>query len=165
MKTEEPRWLNADESATWLALFRMATRLPAALDADLQRHAELSFFEYQVLAGLSMQPERRMRMSILAEFSASSLSRLSHTARRLESKGWLQRTPDPTDGRYTLAILTDAGWEKVVATAPGHVAEVRRVLFDALTQAQFKQLRQISDRVNDAIGNDDCVGGHNAPNC
>lgn len=160
MSTEEPRWLDADESATWLALHRMLTRLPAALDADLQRHAELSFFEYQVLAGLSMKPDRKIRMSDLAEFSTSSLSRLSHTARRLESKGWLYRTPDPTDGRYTLAVLTDAGWDKVVAAAPLHVAEVRRVLFDALTQAQFKQLRQISDRVNDAIGAEPCLGEH-----
>ncbi len=158
MSTEEPRWLDADESATWLALHHMITRLPAALDADLQRNADLSFFEYQVLAGLSMRPGRQTRMSDLAEFSAASLSRLSHTARRLESKGWLYRTPDPTDGRYTLAVLTDSGWDKVRATAPGHVAEVRRLLIDALTKTQYKQLRQISERVNEAIGAEPCLG-------
>ncbi|GAA4586234.1 hypothetical protein GCM10023107_01880 [Actinoplanes octamycinicus] len=132
-EAEEPRWLDKEETATWLAMIKMITRLPAALDADLQHNSGLSFFEYQVLAGLSMQPDRRRRMSDLAEFSACSLSRLSHTARRLESKGWLYREPDPTDGRYTLAVLTDAGWDKVVATAPGHVAGVRRLLIDALT--------------------------------
>lgn len=165
MNTEEPRWLDADESATWLALHRMLTRLPAALDADLQRHAELSFFEYQVLAGLSMAPERKIRMSDLAEFSTSSLSRLSHTARRLESKGWLYRIPDPADGRYTLAVLTDAGWDKVVTAAPGHVAEVRRLLIDALTKTQYKQLRQISERVNETIGADPCLGERGKSPC
>ncbi|GAA2882849.1 MarR family transcriptional regulator [Actinoplanes cyaneus] len=165
MHTEEPHWLDADESAAWLALHRMFVRLPAALDADLQRNADLSFFEYQVLAGLSMKPDRKIRMSDLAEFSASSLSRLSHTARRLESKGWLYRTPDPTDGRYTLAVLTDAGWDKVVATAPGHVAEVRRLLIDALTKTQHKQLRQISERVNEAIGTEPCLGEHSKGQC
>jgi DNA-binding MarR family transcriptional regulator len=163
MSTEEPRWLEPEEQATWLAMIKMLTRLPAALDADLQHHAGLSFFEYQVLAGLSMKADRRARMSELAEFSACSLSRLSHTARRLESKGWLYRVPDPTDGRYTLAVLTDAGWEKVVATAPGHVAEVRRLLIDALTQTQYKQLRQISERVTDAIGHEPCLGVNNRP--
>ena len=158
MSTDEPRWLEAEEQATWLAMIKMLTRLPAALDADLQHSAGLSFFEYQVLAGLSMKPDRRARMSELAEFSACSLSRLSHTARRLESKGWLYRVPDPTDGRYTLAVLTEPGWQKVLATAPGHVAEVRRLLIDALTQTQYKQLRQISERVNDAIGHDPCLG-------
>ncbi|GAA2688808.1 MULTISPECIES: MarR family winged helix-turn-helix transcriptional regulator [Actinoplanes] len=165
MNTEEPRWLEADEQATWLAMIKMITRLQASLDADLQHKAGVSFFEYQVLAGLSMRPDRRTRMSDLAEFSACSLSRLSHTARRLESKGWLYRIPDPTDGRYTLAVLTDAGWDKVVATAPGHVADVRRVLIDPLTQAQYKQLRQISERVNDAIGHSPCLGVNNNQPC
>ncbi|AEV86055.1 MarR family transcriptional regulator [Actinoplanes sp. SE50] len=161
MSTDEPRWLQAEEEATWLAMIKMLTRFPAALDADLQQTAGLSFFEYQVLAGVSMKPGRKARMSELAEFSACSLSRLSHTARRLESKGWLYREPDPTDGRYTLAVLTDAGWDKVVATAPGHVAEVRRLLIDALTPTQYRQLRQISERVNDAIGHNPCLGVHN----
>ncbi|BCJ40255.1 MarR family transcriptional regulator [Actinoplanes ianthinogenes] len=164
-QADEPRWLEAEETATWLAMIKMITRLPAALDADLQHNSGLSFFEYQVLAGLSMQPDRRRRMSDLAEFSACSLSRLSHTARRLESKGWLYREPDPADGRYTLAVLTDAGWDKVVATAPGHVAGVRRMLIDALTPTQYKQLRQISERVNDAIGNEPCTGAHARPVC
>jgi DNA-binding MarR family transcriptional regulator len=165
MSTEEPRWLDDEEQATWLAMIKMITRLPAALDAELQRDSGLSLFEYQVLAGLSMQPEHKIRMSELAEFSACSLSRLSHTARRLETKGWLYRVPDPSDGRYTLAVLTEAGWDKVVATAPGHVAEVRRVLISALTRTQYRQLRQISERVNDAIGHDPCLGANNKGGC
>ncbi|MQS16691.1 MarR family transcriptional regulator [Streptomyces kaniharaensis] len=152
MNAEEPRWLDDEEQETWLAMATVSVRLNAALDAQLQRDAGISHFEYQVLAGLSMAPERTLRMSDLAEFAASSLSRLSHTAKRLETKGWLYRTPDPADGRYTLATLTDDGWEKVVATAPGHVAEVRRLFVDPLTKAQHKQLREISRRINTAIG-------------
>jgi DNA-binding MarR family transcriptional regulator len=151
MDTGEPRWLDDEEQETWLAMVRLLIRLPAALDADLQRAAGISLFEYQVLAGLSMQPERQWRMSELAGFVACSLSRLSHTARRLESKGWLYRRPDPADGRYTQAVLTDAGWDKVVETAPGHVAEVRRLLIDQLTRSQHKQVRLVSQRVNAAI--------------
>jgi len=148
----DPRWLDEEEQQTWLAMVGMFIRLPAALDTQLQRDAGISHFEYQVLAGLSMAPERTRRMSELAGFAESSLSRLSHTTRRLEGKGWIRRTPDPADGRYTLAILTDAGWDKVVATAPGHVAEVRRVFVEALTQPQRKQLREIAQRINGAIG-------------
>jgi DNA-binding MarR family transcriptional regulator len=152
MDTEEPRWLNDEEQEAWLALGTVSVRLNAALDAQLQRDAGLSHFEYQVLAGLSMAPERTLRMSDLAEFAACSLSRLSHTAKRLESKGWLHRRPDPDDGRCTLAVLSESGWQKVVATAPGHVAEVRRLFVDPLTKAQYKQLREISRRINEAIG-------------
>jgi DNA-binding MarR family transcriptional regulator len=148
---DEPRWLDSEEQETWLALVSMLIRLPAALDAQLQRDAGISHFEYQVLAGLSMRPEHTLRMSDLAMFTEGSLSRLSQVVGRLEKHGWVRRTPDPTDGRYTLAILTDDGWSKVVATAPGHVDAVRRFVFDPLTRTQQRQLREVGRRVMRAV--------------
>ncbi|RZU75379.1 DNA-binding MarR family transcriptional regulator [Micromonospora kangleipakensis] len=152
---QEPRWLDAEEHRTWLALISLLVRLPAALDAQLRRDAGLSHFEYQVLAGLSMSPERAMRMSELAVFAEGSLSRLSQVVGRLETRGWVRRTPDPTDGRYTLAILTEPGWAKVVEAAPGHVAEVRRLVFDPLTRAQQRQLREVGSRIMRAVDPED----------
>ncbi|MFE3850813.1 MarR family winged helix-turn-helix transcriptional regulator [Streptomyces griseorubiginosus] len=154
MGEAESRWLDAEEQATWLALTGVLVRLPAALDAQLQRDAGISHFEYQVLAGLSMTPDRTLQMSSLAEFAAGSLSRLSHTVKRLEKQGWVRRMPDPDDGRCTLAVLTDAGWEKVLATAPGHVAEVRRLVFDPLTRTQQRQLRETGRRIHHTIDPD-----------
>src|SRR5688500_12599021 len=95
---EEPRWLDADERAAWLSLAGVMTLLPSALDAQLQRDAGLSHFEYMVLAVLSEQPTRTMRMSDLASFANGSLSRLSHVARRLEEQGFLTRQACPEDG-------------------------------------------------------------------
>ena len=146
----QPRWLSEDEQRAWITLAGALMKVPAALDAQLQRDAGLSYFEYAVLSWLSMQPERTTRMSDLAELVNSSLSRLSHLARRLEKQGWLTRRPDPTDGRYTLATLTEEGWEKVAAAAPGHVEAVRRVVFDPLTKTQVKQLREVGDRLQRA---------------
>src|SRR5512133_3424900 len=100
-----------------------------------------------VLAMLSERPSRIARMSELAALANGSLSRLSHVARRLEEQGYLTRRPCADDGRATEAVLTDAGWTKVVATAPGHVAAVRSLVFDALTPAQRGQLRTIGDRI------------------
>jgi len=133
----------------------MLIRVPAALDAQLQRDAGMSHFEYQVLAGLSEAPSRTLRMSTLAMLAEGSLPRLSQAVSRLERRGWVRRTPDPADGRYTLAILTDDGWAKVSETAPGHVEEVRRLLFDPLTKAQSRQLREIGRRIMTAIDPDD----------
>ena len=143
----EPRWLDDDERASWLSLAGVMTLLPGALDAQLQRDAGLSHFEYMVLAMLSEQPSRTMRMSDLADLANGSLSRLSHVARRLESQGFLERQACAEDGRATNAVLTEAGYAKVVATAPGHVATVRRLVFDVLTPAQRNQLRTINDRI------------------
>ncbi|MET9251188.1 MarR family winged helix-turn-helix transcriptional regulator [Nonomuraea sp. NPDC003709] len=160
---QEPRWLTAEEMESWLALVTVLIKLPAALDGQLLRDAGISHFEYQVLAGLSMTPERTMRMSDLAVISEGSLSRLSHVVNRLEKRGWVRRTPDPDDGRYTLAILTGEGWEKVVETAPGHVEAVRGFVFDPLTKAQIRQLREIGRRITHAIDpGDGCLDRHPA---
>jgi DNA-binding MarR family transcriptional regulator len=155
MESPEPCWLDADEQQTWLALASALIRLPAALDAQLQRDAGISHFEYQVLSVLSMRPERTLRMSVLALLAGGSLPRLSQVVGRLEKRGWLRRTPDPADGRYTLAILTDAGRAKLIRSAPGHVETVRRLVFSPLTKSQARQLRDISRRIVRAIDPDD----------
>jgi DNA-binding MarR family transcriptional regulator len=151
----EPRWLTSEELRAWHALVSVIIKLPFALDAQLQRDAGLSHFEYLVMAGLSEAPERSMRLSGLAVIANGSPSRLSHVVNRLEKRGWVRRAPDPAGGRFTLAILTDAGWDKVVASTPGHVEVVRRYVLDALTTAQARQLPDIGYRIIKAIDPDD----------
>jgi DNA-binding MarR family transcriptional regulator len=143
----EPRWLSPQERATWLSLVGVMVKLPAALDAQLQRDSGLSYFEYMVLAMISEQPNRLMRMSELAGAINASLSRLSHIAKRLEGQGFITRRPDTVDGRYTNAVLTDAGMTAVVAAAPGHVTAVRSLVFDALSAEQMQELRNANDRI------------------
>ena len=153
---EEPRWLTAEEQQTWLELIGVLTWLPDAIDAQLQRDAGVSHFEYQVMAMLSMAPQRTRRMSEVAALANGSLTRLSRTVDRLDKRGWVIRRPDPEDGRATLAVLTDAGWDKVVATAPGHVAEVRRLVLDPLTRTQVRQLDEIATRIRQVAQPDGC---------
>jgi DNA-binding MarR family transcriptional regulator len=153
--SQEPRWLDAEESQTWRALAKTMFRLPAALDAQLRRDAGISHFEYEVLALLSEAPGRTLRMSALAMWAGGSLPRLSQVVTRLEQRGWVRRTPDPADGRYTLATLTGPGQVKVSQAAPGHVREVRRLVFDPLTKTQARQLGEIGRRIIRAIDPDD----------
>jgi DNA-binding MarR family transcriptional regulator len=152
---QEPRWLDAEEDQAWRALARTLIALPAALDAQLRRDAGISHFEYQVLALLSEAPDRTMRMSAVATLSEGSLPRLSQVVARMEQRGWVRRTPDPADGRYTLAILTDHGLAKVTEAAPGHVQEIRRLVLDPLTKTQTRHLREIGRRIMRAIDTDD----------
>lgn len=151
-----PRWLDSEERATWLSLVSLLIKLPAALDAQLQRDSGFSHFEYNVLAGLSEAPDRALRMSVLAAHADGSLPRLSQVIARLERRGLVRRTPDPDDGRYTLAVLTDAGWDAVVAAAPGHVEAVRNLVLDPLTKSKTRQLRDICLRILSAVD----PGGH-----
>ncbi len=160
---EEARWLDQEERQTWLALAGALIRLPATLDAQLQRDAGISYFEYQLMAVLSEVPQRTLRLSELAALTQGSLPRLSQAVSRLQKRGWVERRPDPTDGRYTLGTLTDDGLAKVVATAAGHVEAVRRHVFDPLTKAQQRQLREIAQRIMRTVEPDGDCGTKPAP--
>ncbi|TFD46937.1 MarR family transcriptional regulator [Cryobacterium frigoriphilum] len=136
----EARWLDQDENRTWHAVWKLMTWLPARLDAQLRADAGLSLADYNALAEISAAPDHTVRLSELAASTNMTLSHLSRVMSRLETLGWVVRYPDPTDGRSTLAHLTDGGWAKVVATAPGHVEAVRRYLFDNLSAEESRAL-------------------------
>src|SRR5690625_3598342 len=118
-RTGEPQWLSAEERNAWLALTGLLVRLPGALDNQLERDSQLSFFEYMVLAMLAEQEDQTLRMSALAELTNGSLSRLSHVVRRLEKQGLVVRETCQEDRRATNAILTATGRGRGEAAAPG----------------------------------------------
>lgn len=143
--------LSGDDLAAWSALATVLEWLPAALDAQLLRDSGLSHFEYGVLYALAGAPERTLRMSALAGFANSSLSRLSRAVSRLEARGWVERRPDPGDGRTTLATLTAAGAAQQAGAAPGHEALVRAVVLDPLSARQRRELQAIAATIAGAI--------------
>ena len=143
----EPPWLTTDERAMWLRLAAVLQLLPAALDTQLNRDEDLTHFEYFCLAMLSEAPDRTLRMSALATLTNATLPRLSRVISGLERAGLVVRRPCPSDRRATNAVLTEAGWAKIVQAAPGHVATVRELVIDALTPAQQAQLRRIAERL------------------
>lgn len=140
-------WLDDEQLAAWVQLAAMVELLPGVLDSQLRRDAGLTHFEYRVLAMLSEAPERTLRMTSLAIRTNATLPRLSHVVRRLEERGLIERFPCPEDGRATNARLTEAGWAKVVETAPGHVATVRHHVFNALTSEQVMHLTAITEAI------------------
>jgi DNA-binding MarR family transcriptional regulator len=147
-------WLDDKQLKQWMSFSALLIVLPGELDSEMQRLAGMTQFEYTVMAGLSESPERTMRISTLAQLSRGSISRMSHLIKRLEKRGWVRREPDPGDGRYTNAILTEQGYAKVVETAPGQLELVRRLVVDALTPAQFSRLGEISGRLLGGIGSE-----------
>jgi DNA-binding MarR family transcriptional regulator len=144
-------WLTAAQLDSWLSLARLICWLPWSIDQQLRRDANLGMVEYQVMAMLSRSPQRRMRMSSLAEVANASLSRLSHLVKRLEKRGLVRREPDPADGRFTNAILTDQGFQTLAEAAPGHVAHVRSLVIDIASPEQLRRLGQAADRIMSRI--------------
>lgn len=157
----DPPSLEGDDLDSWSALATVLVWLPPALDSQLLRDAELTHFEYGILYALAAAPDRTLRMSVLADYANSSLSRLSRATSRLEARDCVRRAPAPDDGRATLAALTDRGLETFDRATPGHVRTIRRLVLDALTPSQTRQLGEISRRITRAIRDD--VGWRPAP--
>ena len=145
------RWLDAEERHAWMGLLASTALLDAAMDDQLRRDAGITHTTYSILAGLSEAPQPTLHMHQLALITSHSASRLSHAVTRMESEGWVTRSPCPHNGRAVHATLTRAGRAFVRSIAPGHVQTVRRLVFDRLSAAQVKQLTRISGAVLDAL--------------
>jgi DNA-binding MarR family transcriptional regulator len=140
-------WLTTGQQEAWRAWLQATLLLSDRLERDLKDSHELSNAEYEVMVRLSESPGRRLRMSELASRTLASKSRLSHQISRMESEGLVRREECPEDRRGAYAVLTDAGWERLVEAAPAHVASVRHWLVDALSQEEFEQLGVLCSRV------------------
>ena len=149
-ETSEIPWLSDDQQVSWRAYLEGSSRLAEALNRDLERDSALSLNEYEVLVRLSENSSWTMRMSHLADSLAHSRSRVTHTVRRLEERGLVDRVSCVADGRGVNAVLTDAGYEVLVDAAPNHVRSVRQHLVDALTAEQLTVLGEAMERVSQA---------------
>lgn len=143
---DEPEWLSEDEKQAWTGLISLILLMPGQLEAPL-RDVDLTLFEYLTLSHVSEAPDQRIRLSELAFLANGSLSRLSNVVKRFEQRGWVKRFPDPDDGRYTLAELTDAGYRLVVEAAPIHVRAVRELVIDPLTSTDLAALTRIAAKL------------------
>lgn len=144
-------WLSTQEQASWRSWLSAVTLLTDRLNRDLLAEHGLSGMDYEILVRLSETPDRRIRMSDLADRTLASRSRLSHQIDRMERAGLVERESCADDRRGAFAVLTDAGWERLVQAAPDHVRSVRDHLVDVLTPEEFAALgaacRKIADRL------------------
>jgi DNA-binding MarR family transcriptional regulator len=145
-----PKWLNSTEMKAWRKYIVSSRRLLEALDADLAGH-DLSMADYEILAQLSDAPDRRMRMSELANVAMLSRSRLSHRMKVMEKAGWIRRESCPSDKRGSFAVMTTKGWKAIVIAAPDHLESVRNRFIDHLSKADQVALAAIFEKVGTAL--------------
>jgi DNA-binding MarR family transcriptional regulator len=150
----QPRWLTDAEQAVWRDFLDVNRLLMERLNRQLVEDSGMSLAEYEVLVQLSEAPDRRLRMSELADLVVNSRSRLTHTVRRLEERGWVTREECEEDRRGILCALLDEGFAVLDAAAPGHVEEVRSILFDPLDPADVEALGQVMHKVRARLRGD-----------
>ncbi|PFG28262.1 transcription factor [Corynebacterium renale] len=147
----DTRWLNPEETQTWLNMWGVTQWLTTRLDEQLKKDSGVSLSDYFVLAQISLAPDARLTMSDLAAVADMSPSRLSHTVARLEKRGWVSREQSETDRRTNIAVLLPAGQEFLDQAAPGHVECARSYIFDPLTPEEAGALGTSLGKILDAL--------------
>ncbi len=152
MSSSGVEWLSDQESETWMNVWSFHVWLPTRLEAQLKRDAGISHYDYFALMQLWKAPNHVLRMSELAAASDMTLSHLSRVITRLEKQDLVRRVPDPNDGRSTLAELTTEGLALFEQAAPGHVSEVRRLIFDNLGPEEQRHFSDAMSKIVAAMG-------------
>jgi DNA-binding MarR family transcriptional regulator len=137
---DDTRWLSNTEHQAWRAYLDATRLLLRTLDQQLTRDAGMSFTDFEILVILSEAPDRRLRMRELAEAMTTTRGGATRACGRLVTAGWVRRVECEDDKRGMMAELTGEGAEKLAAVSPGHVAEVRKRMFDLLSSRDVSVL-------------------------
>ena len=140
-------WLSEAEQRAWRNWLAATAHLPAALNRELQRDADLSLQDFEVLVHLSESTERRARISDLAQALEWERSRLSHHVKRMEKRGLVAREECTDDARGAFVVLAERGRTAIEAAAPGHAATVKRLVFEDLSPAEVETLTAVTGKI------------------
>ncbi len=141
------RWLDEREERAWGALQLMQMRLEAELARQLATDSGLSYPDYLVLIALTDHPEGRLRLFELGRLLGWEKSRLSHHVARMVERGLVTKERCDADRRGAYVAVTQKGRHEIAASAPGHVATVRRLFVDVLTPEQLDLVADAAEAV------------------
>jgi len=141
------RWLTTDEQRAWRAYLRAGSLLTARLNRLLQADCGLSLAEYEVLVQLSEAPRGKLRPFQLGLALDWEQSRLSHMLSRMSRRGFVVRQDCAGDRRGAEVVLTAAGRAAIQSAAPGHVAAVRRLVFDQMDSEHAAAFGQVFEAI------------------
>ncbi len=152
---DSPQWLTVEQQRVWRELLRLTTRLPARLNRQLEEDSGLSLADVDVLVGLTDVPDGRARVTEFARGLGWERSRLSHQVARMERAGLVRREVCEDDGRGSYVAVTDAGRSAIGSAAPAHLALVRDLVVDALSDDDLGRLGVLVGAVLERIAASD----------
>jgi len=140
--------LGEDERRAWQGLLAVMLVGIPQVERTFRVHG-LVHIEYGLLSALARGP---LRLSDLATVGNVSISRLSHRVSKLVERGYVRLRPDESDGRVSVAEITDEGRAVIAQIAPEHTKALREVLFDHLTPEQTAALADAMQSVGASLG-------------
>jgi DNA-binding MarR family transcriptional regulator len=132
----------------------MQMRLEAALGRQLADESELSLSDYAVLVSLTDRSDGRLRLFELGQEIGWEKSRLSHHIARMAGRGLVKKETCDSDRRGAVVVVTKKGRKAIEAAAPGHVAEVRRLVVDRLSSDELDAIANAAETILAALETD-----------
>ncbi|GLY65507.1 MarR family winged helix-turn-helix transcriptional regulator [Amycolatopsis taiwanensis] len=129
----------------WEALLSAHARLMKEFAAE-DIWQELSMREYDVLYTLSKCREP-LRIGELHRHVLLSQPALSRMVDRLVERGFIERGPDPADGRGVRLSLTDTGRDVQRRIGRRHARDVARAVTARLSTEELRQLETICGKL------------------
>lgn len=129
----------------------MHTQLHARLGRELQATSDLSYADFAVLVQLTDAEDDRERISELADQLQWERSRLSHHLKRMQARGLIDRASCPEDGRGQYVSVTSIGRAAIEQAAPEHVALVRSLVFDDMSEEEMRVMSTVHERILDRL--------------
>lgn len=157
----ETRWLDEDEQYMWRRYRDVNQLLDLAIERQLQRDAAMSQSDYAVLVSLSEADAKGLRARELGAALGWDRSRVSHQVRRMEARGLVTKGTCAEDGRGTIVTLSEQGSRAIADAAPKHVAKVRELFIDVVSDEEIRVLTDIYERI---VARIDSVDGITMPN-
>ncbi|VEG58546.1 transcriptional regulator [Mycolicibacterium aurum] len=143
--------LDPAQRRAWLSYMRVYHRLEYEMNRQLQSDSNLSLSDYTVMNALTLAPNSRAQLTVLATTIGWERSRLSHHVQRMSRRGLVDRVRSDTDRRATELILTPAGREALDSARPGHAAWVKLLFFSDMSTQRQKDLAEILESAYESI--------------
>lgn len=134
----------------WRTVLRAHAQTIRELERELLAETGMALGWYDVLLQLAEAPERRLRMAELADRVLLSRSGLTRLIDRLQAEGLVRREPSPDDARGTYTVLTAAGFARLRAAAPVHLAGIRKYWLTHYSDEELRTIGELFGRVAEA---------------
>jgi DNA-binding MarR family transcriptional regulator len=132
----------------WRTFLRAHATVIRELERELAAEQDLALTDFDVLVQLANAPDRRLRMSELADALLLSRSGATRLVDRLVADGLVERVVCEDDRRGQWAALTDQGRDRLRRASPVHLRGIEEHFLDRLSADDLASLRRMLEPIS-----------------
>lgn len=143
--------LEEDQLAAWRAFVNAHAAVIKRIEADLSDQRREPLTTYDVLVALYQSPDKKLRMSDLANKVVLTRSGLTRVIERLEREGLVERERTEEDRRGAFAVLTREGKREFLRTWPVYAEGIYNYFVSVLDEEERKAVEKAMTKISEAL--------------